>query len=63
VYSLWLYNRICFGSLNKIYIHGHLDLNKQEALILLSLGIVTIFLGIFPDVVLKHFWFIKYWYI
>jgi hypothetical protein len=30
---------------------------------LLSLGIVTILLGIFPDVILKHFWFIKYWYI
>lgn len=50
IYSLWLYNRIIFGSLslnNTLYSNN--DLNLNESLILFSLSSLTLFMGIYPE--------------
>ena len=56
-YSLWLYNKICFGNLkinNTIY---YKDINLKEFFILATLFSLVIFLGIYPTPLLKgiHF--------
>ena len=63
VYSIWLYNRVCFGSLNT----GHLgkvffDLNRQEAFVMLYLTIPLIVLGVCPNIILDYLSFMKYYY-
>lgn len=50
-YSIWLYNRISFGSFSK-YLGYTTDINRREFMLLLPLLIMTILLGIFPNVVL-----------
>ena len=52
-YSLWLYNRICFGNLKINYTLKYKDLNKYEILILIPLFILVLFVGIFPNYILK----------
>jgi len=50
-YSIFMFNRICFGeqSIKKIQI---IDINRREFMLLFSLLIPTIILGIFPNVIL-----------
>lgn len=50
-YSIWLYNRIAFGSYSK-YLNYTTDLGRREFMVLLPLLVITILLGIFPNVVL-----------
>jgi NADH-ubiquinone oxidoreductase chain 4 len=50
-YSIWLYNRIAFGSWSK-YLNYTTDLTRREFMILLPLLIGTVLFGIFPNVVL-----------
>lgn len=50
-YSIWLYNRIAFGSWSK-YLKYTTDINRREFIILLPLFVLTVVLGIFPNVVL-----------
>jgi NADH-ubiquinone oxidoreductase chain 4 len=50
-YSIWLYNRIAFGSWSK-YLNYTTDLTRREYIILLPLLVATVLLGIFPNVVL-----------
>jgi len=50
-YSIWLYNRITFGSYSK-YLSYTTDVNRREFMLLLPLLIMTILLGIFPNVAL-----------
>lgn len=50
-YSIWLYNRVAFGSWSK-YMQYTTDINRREFIILLPLLIGTVALGIFPNVVL-----------
>ncbi|PIM99163.1 NADH dehydrogenase subunit 4 [Handroanthus impetiginosus] len=46
-YSIWLYNRLTFGSSMSF------DINRREYIILLPLLILSIVLGIYPNVVLN----------
>jgi NADH-quinone oxidoreductase subunit M len=46
IYSIWLYNRIFFGTLKNNYIGKYSDLNILEFLIIFFLFIFTIFFGI-----------------
>jgi proton-translocating NADH-quinone oxidoreductase chain M len=52
VYSIWLLNRIVFGSLN-IYFSNkigiYLDLNRREFFILIVLSILNFVMGLFPN--------------
>jgi hypothetical protein len=50
-YSLFLYNRLSYGSYS-IHLSILKDINRREFFLLLSLLIPTIFLGIFPNVIL-----------
>ena len=53
-YSLWLYNRICFGNLNinnTLYFN---DLNMREFFILAILLILVIFMGIYPKFFIQY---------
>ena len=53
-YSLWLYNRICFGNLNINNTLCFNDLNMREFFILIILFILVIFMGIYPKFFLQY---------
>lgn len=46
IYSIWLYNRIIFGTLKTIYINNFIDLTNDEMFILLVLAISMFVLGL-----------------
>jgi proton-translocating NADH-quinone oxidoreductase chain M len=52
-YSLWLFNRISFGNLKIQYIKKLIDLNKSEFILLIFLAILTLIIGIFPNIILE----------
>jgi len=52
-YSLWLFNRICFGSLKTTHINLFADINKKEFFVFFPLVGLTIFFGILPDSILS----------
>jgi len=52
VYSVWLYNRVVFGTLKTTYISRFTDLNRREAVIFLSLLIPMVILGVSANFVL-----------
>jgi proton-translocating NADH-quinone oxidoreductase chain M len=47
-YSLWLYNRIIFGSLKVNYTSNFSDLTVREFVILLPLLLFILFMGVYP---------------
>ena len=51
-YSLWLFNRVCYGNLKNQYIQNFVDLNKREFLVFLPLILGTLFMGLFPNIFL-----------
>lgn len=53
-YSLWLCNRILFGNLSINYILQYTDVNHQEFVLLLPLAFFTLFLGIYPEIILDY---------
>jgi NADH-ubiquinone oxidoreductase chain 4 len=50
-YSIWLYNRICFGN-ESMYLIKAKDLTRREFFILLPLTFLTFLLGIYPNIIL-----------
>lgn len=50
-YSIWLYNRIAFGSWSK-YLNYTIDLTRREFMLLLPLLFVAVVFGIFPNIIL-----------
>ena len=55
VYNIWLYNRMCFGVMKKIYIKKYKDLTRLEFLILTIFTILIIFFGLYPNCILNLF--------
>jgi NADH-ubiquinone oxidoreductase chain 4 len=51
IYSIFMYNRISYGTLSP-YLKPMKDIDRREYFLLLSLLIPTVLLGIFPNVVL-----------
>jgi len=49
-YSLWLCNRILFGSLVSRYITYYTDINRRECALLLPLVFCIIWVGVYPEV-------------
>lgn len=47
-YSLWLYNRICYGNLKTTYIVNFRDLDLKEFFILFVLLLLSLLLGVYP---------------
>jgi len=56
-YSLWLYNRICFGNLNTINILYYKDIDFKEFSIMLPLLILVVVIGIYPDLLIRYLQF------
>ncbi len=54
VYSIWLFNRVSFGNPNVTYLTNLEDLNLREFSYLTPLLILTILLGIYPELVLDY---------
>jgi len=50
-YSVWLFNRVCFGSAS-LYLNNITDITRREFFLLLPLLLITIIIGIYPDIVL-----------
>lgn len=46
-YSLWVYNRICFGNIKHLYLNCSTDLSIREFCIILPLFFLTLWFGIF----------------
>ena len=51
-YSIYLFNRISYGSYSP-HLKPLKDLNRREFILLITLLVPTIILGIFPNVVLE----------
>jgi proton-translocating NADH-quinone oxidoreductase chain M len=56
LYSIWLYNRICFGNLKIQYNSIFLDLSRREFFIFYPLIFMVILLGIMPSFFLDYFY-------
>jgi NADH-quinone oxidoreductase subunit M len=54
IYSLWLLNRICYGNLSTEYIYEFSDLNRREFMIFLPLILGSIFIGIYPEILMDY---------
>ncbi len=52
-YMLWLYKRVVFGKITNSEIKAITDLNKTEIYIFVTLAILTIFFGVYPDPLLS----------
>ena len=48
-YSLWLYNRVCFGNLKNLTTLLYQDINFREFIILITLLVLVLFLGLYPN--------------
>ena len=53
VYSLWLCNRILFGSLSIRYIPHFTDMNRRECAVLFPLIFCVIWVGVYPEVFIE----------
>lgn len=51
-YSLWLFNRVAFGNIKVQYMNVFSDVNKREFATLLPLIILTLVMGIYPEIFL-----------
>jgi len=55
-YALFLYNRVCFGSMSP-YIGPEAqnrDISRREFFVLLPLVLLTLFLGVYPNIILDQ---------
>ena len=52
-YSLWLYNRVIFGTLKTVYLDQFADLNRREVFIFLPFIVAVLVMGIYPDLFLQ----------
>lgn len=57
VYSTWLYNRVCFGTLKTTYIARFTDLTRRETVILLALLFPMVILGVSANFILDFLHF------
>lgn len=53
IYSIWLYNRVCFGFIKVEYIRMFFDLNRREFVTMLPFVFLTLYMGIYPEVFLE----------
>lgn len=51
-YSLWLYNRIAYGNLKVTYTGFSTDMNRREFFTFLPLVILTLVMGVYPEIFL-----------
>jgi proton-translocating NADH-quinone oxidoreductase chain M len=51
-YSLWLFNRVAFGNIKVQYMKAFSDVDKREFATLLPLIVLTLVMGIYPEIFL-----------
>jgi len=51
LYTIFMFNRCAFGNLNVTYISIYKDMTRRELLTILPLTILTLLLGLFPDLI------------
>jgi proton-translocating NADH-quinone oxidoreductase chain M len=56
-YSLFLFNRICYGNLKTQYFEYYLDISKREFLIFFPLILGTLVMGVYPNIWLESIHF------
>nr|YP_009092461.1 NADH dehydrogenase subunit 4 [Gloeochaete wittrockiana]AIM52047.1 NADH dehydrogenase subunit 4 [Gloeochaete wittrockiana] len=52
-YSLWLYNRVIFGTLKVSYTSTFFDINRREFFVFVPLILLTLWMGVYPESFLK----------
>jgi len=52
-YALFLYGRLCFGQLKRIYMGKYCDLNRREFAALIPFVLLSFFIGVCPNVILN----------
>ena len=57
IYSIWLFNRLIFGSPKLVYIKNHQDLTRREYYLIAPLLVLTVVFGIAPDIILETTYF------
>lgn len=60
LYSIWLYNRVCFGNIKIQYNSTYFDLSKREFLILSPLIILILVFGIYPSLITDYLYATNY---
>lgn len=50
-YMLWLYRRVMFGEITNEHVNSLSDLNKNEIIIFIPLVILTLLIGIYPNII------------
>ena len=56
-YSIWLFNRISFGSLKLVYFKSFQDVSRREFWILIPLVSLTLWMGVYPESFLNEIHF------
>jgi proton-translocating NADH-quinone oxidoreductase chain M len=51
-YSVWLFNRVCFGNLKMFSLQGFRDMDRRETFIFIPLLFLTFFMGVYPEIFL-----------
>ena len=54
LYSIWLYNRVCFGNLKIQHNSIYLDISRREFYTILPLIIMTLVMGFLPNIFLDY---------
>ena len=57
-YSLWLLNRILFGNIKNFAIGEYQDLTRYEFYYLLPFAVLTILLGLYPELLIYYIYLI-----
>lgn len=62
LYSIWLFNRVCFGTLKIKYVCYYSDITWHEFQILFTLTIMQLMLGIYSKIIFDLVWWTVYTY-
>ena len=54
IYSLWLYNRVCYGNIQINFISLYQDLNKREFVMFALILVLVFIIGIYPTFILDY---------
>jgi proton-translocating NADH-quinone oxidoreductase chain M len=60
LYSIWLYNRICFGNLKIQYNAVYVDFSKREFSTISPLVIMMLAVGFYPNIILDYLYVTSY---
>ena len=54
IYSLWLFNRVCYGNIQINFISFYQDLNKRELCMFCIILLVVFLIGLYPTFLLDY---------